>query len=93
MRGIKRVRPTPPAGLPDEQLPTYINLTPIALPKLAGGNLDLELRKRKKQRRSRVRHLVDRHNRTTKTQVDHDILDHDDTPYRRQRTPNSPPKP
>jgi hypothetical protein len=60
-RGIKPICLTPPAGLPDERLLTYSNITSIALPKLAGRNLDLELR-RKKPGWSPVPHLGDRDN-------------------------------
>ena len=45
MRGIKPFCSTPLAGLSSRRLPTYSNLTSIALPKLAGRNLDLELQK------------------------------------------------
>jgi len=38
-RGIKLFCLTPLAGLPGERLPTYSNITSIALPKLASGNL------------------------------------------------------
>ncbi len=35
-----------PGGLTRQAVPTYSNITSIALPKLASGNLDLELRKK-----------------------------------------------
>ena len=44
-RGIKPFCLISPAGLSDQRLRTYSNITFIALPKLAGGNLDLELKK------------------------------------------------
>ena len=47
MRGIKRVRLTPPVGLSDRRLLTYSNITLIMLPKFTGGNFDLKLKKKR----------------------------------------------